>query len=186
MRVILDLDETLIANDFHDARPSPKIHVTEYEIPGYGSDQVILRPYAEKFLRWCRKNTEELYLATYSSEDRAEAVINALGIRKYFDCVFSREDFYTVEDMINHGEEPEDLFKFDGDFVLVDNLEADTIGTAVKLAYFGLDYEDAISGTCEQVSDCFILAPEYYGDPEDDFLKQLYRRLKNAKSLVAA
>lgn len=184
--LVLDLDETLIANSFLEARPSSKIRVVEIPTPTGFVDSVILRPYAHDFLLWCRAHFPHIILATFSSEFRATVVSDRVGIRPYFDAIVHRDFLEFAQGNLFYGGEPSRSYDLGGDFCLVDDQSWNSRHVLSKMNCFGIDVRPVVSakraGTpldyYREIDDRFIQAPEYLGNPDDTFLSDLLESFK--------
>jgi len=184
--LILDLDETLIANSFRFAHPSPKIKVVTLPNDFGYMDQFIVRPFVEDFLYWCREHFEHVLLATFSPEQRAAAVLDSVGLRQYFDLIVARHVLDESKGLLLLGGEPEKSYDFGGDFCLIDDQDWDANHTLIKMNFFGIDVRPVVDARKAEnpleyfapIADHLIQAPAYEGDPEDDFFLRLLEAFK--------
>jgi FMN phosphatase YigB (HAD superfamily) len=86
LRVLfVDMDETLIHSSDRRSRGA-------YEV--YASGDVywtVVRPEAEEALGLARELFDEVYLFTAAKQDYADAVLDATGLRAYFDAVYTAD-----------------------------------------------------------------------------------------------
>jgi len=185
--LVLDLDETLIANSFRFAKPSQNIKV--YTLPTeYGfEDRFIVRPFVKEFLSWCSKHFDHVVLSTFSPESRAERVLEATGLRSYFDLIIHRHVLDMSKGLLLLGGEPEATYDMGGDFCLVDDQSWNSDHVLTKMSFLGVDVRPVIRARIdgkplseyEEVEKRFLQAPAYEGDPSDDFLIRLLEAFKN-------
>jgi len=184
--LVLDLDETLIANNFMEAHPSS--HIQVMIVPNeYGFiDRVILRPYAHEFLSWCETHFEHIVLATFSPEERADTVLRELGIREHFDLIVSRHILEFSKGLLLLGGDPDCSYDFGGDFCLVDDQDWDSDHVLIKMNFFGVDVRPVVAARLAKeplegfspIDDRFIQAPDYEGNPDDSFFLDLLNAFK--------
>jgi beta-phosphoglucomutase-like phosphatase (HAD superfamily) len=160
MVVIFDLDETLICNTYN-----PKTSLETFSLSDENfSEHFILRPYARKVLSELRDTCDGLHMATFSPRGRVERILKTIGIRKYFDKMFTRENF----DPVYGG--GEDLRFFDpGDFIAVDDQEADSQFMAMKMSFFG---------ACDRIDRHLIVVPQFDGSDTDRCLLTVLDEIK--------
>lgn len=181
--LVLDLDETLIANSFRCAQPSDKIRIVSIQSEFGYTDRFIPRPFAGDFLHWCKENFSHILLATFSSRTRAEDVLASTGLRQYFDLIVSREALESSVGSLLSGGDPERSYDFGDDFCLVDDQSWNSDHVLIKMNFFGVDVRPVVDAELsgsgldrfEPIDAHLIQAPDYEGDPEDDFFQRLLR-----------
>jgi hypothetical protein len=161
MVVIFDLDETLICNTYN---PNTSLESFCLQSENY-AEFFILRPYAKKVFNEIKTICDGLYLATFSPRGRVERVLKTIGIRKYFDKMFTRENF----DPVYGGKD--DLRYFDpGEFVIVDDQGINSPFMSLKMAFFGV--RDRIDGH-------LLVVPEFDGSDTDRCLLTVLDEVKS-------
>jgi len=150
MKIIFDLDETLIYNS-HDPKSSLKKFELVYS-PRL-SDQFMLRPFAREVL--CALNAKyEVILASFSTKNRISQVLRVASISDCFSQVFPRESL----DPCYRDENTESSYFID-DFILIDDKGLDDKHTLAKLKFFGSSVED--------YSARLLKIPEFRGNDSD-------------------
>lgn len=179
--LVLDLDETLIANSLRDARPSPKIQILTRQAEYGFTDRFVVRPYAEDFLSWCKEHFAHVILATFSPESRAEDILGISGLRQYFDLVVSHHILDTSKGLLLLGGDPDSSYDFGGDFCLIDDQDWDSDHVLIKMNFFGVDVRPVVKARLDgeplsgypEVEDHLFSATPYEGDPDDNFFLRL-------------
>lgn len=167
MKIIFDLDETLIYNS-HDPKSSLKKFELVYS-PRM-SDQFMLRPHAREVL--CSINSRyEVILASFSTKNRIDQILRVASISDCFIRVFPRESL----DPCYRNEKTESSYFID-DFILVDDKGLDDKHTQAKLKFFGSSIED--------YSARLLKVPAFRGNDSDkellSVLQEVNRRLQLA------
>lgn len=160
MRLVMDLDETLIINDFL-SKPS-RLPAVNCSSADYFSDIVRVRPYATAFLREAGKWFSSVYLATMSSRSRALRVLQETRLARFFDGCFCRED-------LGIGSPPADLPP--ESFVLIDDQDIESCIVQPKLYKFG-------AFSRRKQASCFVQIPQFSGDTTDGSFCELLRALR--------
>lgn len=159
MVIVFDLDETLI---FNGANPKSSLPVISLDHGGL-VDHITLRPYAKRVLEESR-SFGEVYLASFSSRSRINKLLPLLGIDRFFDRIFTRENFNAVYG----GPEYPRSFPVP-DFLLVDDQSPNSNMLLSKLSFFGAD----------NIFGHLLRVPEFDGGDNDRCLLQVLEEIKS-------
>jgi TFIIF-interacting CTD phosphatase-like protein len=98
--LLLDLDGTL-KTDYDHLVPSSSESIVVMDKNQYYS--FLKRPYIEEFLSFAKDNFR-LCIGTFSGKDYAHKVLEEMGIKKYFEQIYTWEDFKSglpfIDDLI--------------------------------------------------------------------------------------
>ena len=173
MKIVLDMDDTLIANP--KVATSLKVHDISTK---FMEDHIVLRPFVESFLSFCNENFEETILCTFSGKKRMRDCLIHTGIGFYFSRTFSYEDIaeYGCSELTNLKHKTEDI----GDFLLVDDMSYDSNVVLAKMKFFGVDLRDVdwirlleneLNETdLDEVNKRLIQVNRFMGNEDDDQL----------------
>ena len=131
MKIIFDLDETLICNHHN---PKSSLDKLDLVYSPRLSDQFHLRPHTREVLEKTRSMGFAVFLASFSTKGRVDQVLRASGISDCFDMIFSRSNL----DPCYRDEKTATSFNA-GEFLLVDDKGIDDKHTQAKLKFFGGD-----------------------------------------------
>jgi hypothetical protein len=168
MIVIVDLDDTLICNDYN---PRSSLEAYSSVSPGGFREDFIVRPYAKTFLRESKRLFSKVYLGSLSPRARVARVLSLVGIAKYFDDVFSREAFDPIYSGIGKVCPPE----MGKDFIIVDDQEFGSPLLQRKLNFF-------VNVETENESEHIITVPAFTGDEDDKILLSVLEYIKSRSS----
>jgi len=153
--LFVDMDETLLK------------YIKNGEIPegveGYrlrGDSVVLKRPGTEQFLMKL-KEIGPVYLCTHANKEYVDDVLDATGLRKYFDKVYTREDIWSDDPAILDQRNI-------GDAILIDNSLMHSSKAMHKMQWLSVP-ED-------QIPMHYVQVPEFNGNPDNVF-DEVYQKV---------
>lgn len=153
--LLLDCDGTL-KTDYDHIVPSSEDSIVVMDKNEYYS--FLKRPYIEEFLKFAKDNFR-LCLGTFGGRDYAYKVLEEMGIKEYFEKIYTWEDF-------------KDGIPFIEDLILIDN-HAGMASSKI----------DSIEKKDVDKSHAIWVVDTYKGNSDDIVLLKVMERLKKIKML---
>ncbi|RLG46076.1 MAG: magnesium-dependent phosphatase-1 [Thermoproteota archaeon] len=139
--IILDLDRTLWDHEDVSRLSPPFRRVSEWEVVDSSGETVRLRAGAREFLRSVRGLGVLLAVASWNRRDRAEPIMDLLGILEFFDLLViefhPRKDEMVEKILGELGVRPEEAVFIDDDPAMIERVGKRFPGIALIL--FGRD-----------------------------------------------